>query len=85
MDLLDAKTAKTYEKLKEIRKRTDLKLKPTPYLKDTFTGFDGEEHPLTIRYYQVPMVTIRASARRWRRSPASATSGRPVPTPRPSS
>jgi SNF2 family DNA or RNA helicase len=56
MDLLDPRTAKTYEKLKEIRKRTDLKLKPTPYLKDTFTGFDGEEHPLTIRYYQVQMV-----------------------------
>ena len=45
-----------YKKLKILRTRTDLKLKPNPYLKDTFTGFDGKEHPLTVRYYQVQMI-----------------------------
>ena len=41
---LDPKTAAVYEKLKAIRTRKDLKLKPSPYLKETFTGFDGKEH-----------------------------------------
>ena len=53
---MDPKTAAAHAKLTAIRKRTDLKLKPTPFLKTTFTGFDGKEHPLTIRYYQVQMV-----------------------------
>lgn len=41
------------EKLLQIRERKDLSLRPTNFLKKTFTGFDGEEHPLKIRYYQV--------------------------------
>jgi len=41
------------EKLKALRSRTDLKLKPTPHLKTTFTDFSGNEQPLAIRYYQV--------------------------------
>lgn len=53
---LDPKTAAAHAKLSAIRLRKDLKLKPTPFLKSTFTGFDGKEHPLTIRYYQVQMV-----------------------------
>ncbi len=42
-----------FAKLKEIRGRTDLKLRSTKHLKTTFTDFDGSEKPLTIRYYQV--------------------------------
>jgi hypothetical protein len=49
----DARLKEAYSKLKTIRTRTDLSLKPTPLLKKTFTGFDGEEHELKIRYYQV--------------------------------
>jgi SNF2 family DNA or RNA helicase len=45
-----------YEKLKEIRGRKDLALKPNKYLKDTFTGFDGQEYPFKLRYYQVQGV-----------------------------
>ncbi|MHC4780881.1 MAG: SNF2-related protein, partial [Planctomycetota bacterium] len=41
------------ERLKKIRVSKNLKLKPTPHLKTTFTGYDGKEYPLKIRYYQV--------------------------------
>lgn len=41
------------EKLKVLRTRKDLKLKPTPLLKQTFTDFSGTERELAIRYYQV--------------------------------
>lgn len=44
------------QRLKEIRTRTDLKLKTTKHLRTTFTGFDGSEKPLSIRYYQVQMI-----------------------------
>lgn len=44
---------KIVEKLRAIRERKDLKLKPTPHLKTTFTDFSGNERDLTIRYYQV--------------------------------
>ena len=43
----------TYEKLKGYRTDTDLSIRASPFLKKTFTGFDGTEHPLTHRYYQV--------------------------------
>lgn len=46
----------TVEKLKSLRTRTDLKLRPTPLLKQTFTDFSGNERDLTIRYYQVQGV-----------------------------
>lgn len=48
--------AKTYQRLRKIREKTDLALKPNPYLKSTFTDFDGEELPFKLRYYQVQMV-----------------------------
>lgn len=55
---------KIHPKLQEIRTRTDLKIKPSKYLKQTFTGFDGQEHPLKIRYYQVQgMLHLIASPR----------------------
>lgn len=50
---MDARLKAAHEKLKEFRTRTDLSLKQPPMLKPTFTGFDGVEVPLTIRYYQV--------------------------------
>ncbi len=50
---MDARLQATHTRLKQLRERTDLALKPTPLLKDTFTDFDGEEKPLKIRYYQV--------------------------------
>jgi hypothetical protein len=42
-----------YEKLKELRKRTDLEARKASLLRDTFLGFDGLLHPLKLRYYQV--------------------------------
>jgi len=46
----------THEKLKAIRERQDLSLKPTPLLKETFLALDGKERDLNLRYYQVQMV-----------------------------
>ena len=53
---MDATLKVAHKKLKDIRTRTDLSLKPTNFLKKTFTGFDGEERPLKLRYYQVQGV-----------------------------
>lgn len=50
---MDEKLVATHAKLKKIREREDLSLRPTPMLKETFTDFDGTEHPLKLRYYQV--------------------------------
>lgn len=50
---MDVRLKAAHEKLKELRTRTDLTLKSTPLLKQTFTDFDGTEKPLKIRYYQV--------------------------------
>ena len=50
---MDARLQAAHTKLKKLRERQDLALKPTPLLKDTFTDFDGTEKPLSIRYYQV--------------------------------
>jgi len=41
------------ERLAEIRIKKDLVVKKTKHLKETFTGFDGIEHPLALRYYQI--------------------------------
>jgi len=51
--MAEDRVARVAAKLKAIRERTDLKLKPTPHLKTTFTDFSGNERDLTIRYYQV--------------------------------
>lgn len=50
---MDARLQAAHTKLKQLRERQDLALKPTPLLKQTFTDFDGTEKPLKIRYYQV--------------------------------
>tara|TARA_B100000963_G_scaffold361789_1_gene399670 strand:+ start:2200 stop:3798 length:1599 start_codon:yes stop_codon:yes gene_type:complete len=44
------------KRLKEIRKREDLKLRKTKHLKQTFTHWDGSERDLKLRYYQVQGV-----------------------------
>ena len=50
---MDPKLAAVYSRLKEIREKDDLTLKPTPLLKGTFTDFDGSEKPFRHRYYQI--------------------------------
>ena len=52
----DARLKAAHERLKQLRDRTDLSLKPTPLLKTTFTGFDGAEQPFKLRYYQIQGV-----------------------------
>lgn len=42
-----------YDKLKAIRSKTDLAMRGTPHLRESFTGLDGVERPLKLRYYQV--------------------------------
>jgi len=53
---MDDRLKAAHGRLKELRQRTDLSLKPTPLLKSTFTDFDGEEKPFKLRYYQVQGV-----------------------------
>lgn len=43
-------------KLQAIRTRTDLSLKPTPLMRESFVGLDKVERPLALRYYQAQMV-----------------------------
>ena len=47
---------KLWEKQQEIRQRKNLRLRSNKYLKNTYTGFDGQEYPLKVRYYQVQGV-----------------------------
>ena len=49
----DAHQDSIYKKLLDVRVRTDMSLRPTKHLKNTFTDFSGREQPLRIRYYQV--------------------------------
>lgn len=42
-----------YEKLKQLRKRTDIDARKPPLMREQFVGFDGQLHPLKLRYYQV--------------------------------
>jgi len=55
----------TYKALLALRERTDLKLKPMKHLRDTFTGFDGAEYPLSIRYYQIQGIAHMVSMKRF--------------------
>ena len=61
----DQRLQAAHAKLKELRERQDLTLKPTPLLKGTFTDFDGEEKPLKIRYYQVQAILHLVAMRRF--------------------
>jgi len=62
---MDTQTQAIYEKLKQIRTRSDLKVKPSAYLKQTFTGFDGVERPLSLRDYQIKGVLHLAAMPRF--------------------
>jgi SNF2 family DNA or RNA helicase len=53
------------EKLRSIRKRTDLTLRPTQHLRSTFIGFDGSEQPLRLRYYQVQGILHLLAVKRF--------------------
>jgi SNF2 family DNA or RNA helicase len=46
----------THQKLRSLRERKDLALKPTALLRPTYEALDGEEKPFRLRYYQVQMV-----------------------------
>jgi len=46
----------THAKLLKIRERKDLEARPSSYMRESFLGFDGNEHPLKLRYYQVQGV-----------------------------
>src|SRR6478609_2877501 len=50
---LSAEQQKLYDELKSVRSRTDVKLPPSPLLKQQIVGLDGELQPLVPRYYQV--------------------------------
>jgi SNF2 family DNA or RNA helicase len=53
---MDAALQAAHTKLKALRERKDLKIKPTPLLRSTFVALDGAERPLKARYYQVQMI-----------------------------
>lgn len=44
------------EKLRAIRSRKDLSLRPNKFLRPTIVGFDGVERPFVIRYYQIQAI-----------------------------
>lgn len=46
----------THDKLKRLRQRQDLALRPTKYLRQTVQMQDGTERPLKLRYYQVQAI-----------------------------
>ncbi len=46
----------TLAKLRIIREKKDITIRPTPFLRKTLVGLDGVERPLYLRYYQVQMV-----------------------------
>lgn len=53
---LNPVTREAYLKLLPIRQKDDLKLRKLKLMKETFTGFDEQERPLKLRYYQVQGV-----------------------------
>lgn len=59
-----ADDAKLLEKLRVLRKKTDLTLPPTPFLKTEIVGFDGKLQPFSFRYYQIIGILHMLSLRR---------------------
>lgn len=47
---------KVYEALKKVRASTTVEMHPTPLLRTSIAGLDGEEQPFALRYYQVQGV-----------------------------
>jgi len=60
----NAALERVHAKLKTIRERTDLSLRATKYLRDTFTLY-GVETPLKIRYYQVQGIMHLVAMKRF--------------------
>lgn len=50
---LDKSTRDAYLRLRPLRTKKNLKIRPLKLMKTTFTGFDGSEYPLKLRYYQI--------------------------------
>lgn len=48
-----AKLEKTLELLRKVRESKTVQLKPSRFMRETFTGLDGVEVPFRLRYYQV--------------------------------
>lgn len=53
---MDDAVRATVEKLRTIRAREDLNIKPSRHLRKTIVGPDGVDRPLKVRNYQVQMV-----------------------------
>jgi len=53
---MDPDLKQTHAKLRALRERQDLRLKPTPLMREDVVGPDGRERPMHLRYYQVQMV-----------------------------
>jgi SWI/SNF-related matrix-associated actin-dependent regulator of chromatin subfamily A member 5 len=62
---MDDALQQTHEKLRSLRARKDLGLKPTPLLRDTYMALDGSERPFQLRYYQVQMIFHLLAMRRF--------------------
>ena len=56
MDQKDKNLKAVHAKLLQMRERTDLSIRPTQYLTQSFTALDGSEQEFKLRYYQVQMV-----------------------------
>ena len=54
-----------YERLRKIREKKDLELKPCALMVDSFTTLDGKVKPFKLRYYQVQMVAHLLMMRRF--------------------
>jgi len=55
----------TCERLRKLRTKKDLKLRPCSMLVDTFTTLDGKVKPFSLRYYQAQMVAHLLMMRRF--------------------
>lgn len=64
-DITEADKKDHLAKLMQLRERDDLRLKPTKYLSESFTGHDGEEIPFALRPYQVLGCILLVSMNRF--------------------
>ena len=57
----DAHQDSIYKKLLDVRVRTDMSLRPTKHLKNTFTDFSGREQPLRDTSDD-PLTSVRSQS-----------------------
>lgn len=55
-DNLQADIQSAYKKLKAIRERKDLNIKPNRYLRTEYKAADGTMRPVRLRFYQIQMI-----------------------------